>query len=67
MYIYFYRRPYEKQLPSDSGLRRDVNELKLISDDKIYDEMYAASSLTRRAGTKVLFEDYRTFKIHPIG
>ncbi len=29
-------------------LRRDVDELKLISDDKNYDEMYAASSLTRR-------------------
>ncbi len=48
-------------------LRRDVDELKLISDDKNYDEMYAASSLTRRDGTKMLFEDYRTFKIHPIG
>ncbi len=43
------------------------DELKLISDDKNYDEMYAASSLTRRDGTKMLFEDYRTFKIHPIG
>ncbi len=46
-------------------LRRDVDELKLISDDKNYDEIYAASSLTRRDGTKMLFEDYRTFKIHP--
>ncbi len=48
-------------------LRWDIDELKLISDDKNYDEMYAASSLTRRDGTKMLFEDYRTFKIHPIG
>ncbi len=48
-------------------LRWDVDELKLISDDKNDDEMYAASSLTRRDGTKMLFEDYRTFKIHPIG
>ncbi len=40
-------------------LRRDVDELKLISDDKNYDEMYAASSLTRRDGTKLLFEDYQ--------
>ncbi len=46
-------------------LRLDVDELKLISDDKNYDEIYAASSLTRRDGTKMLFEDYRTFKIHP--
>ncbi len=30
------------------------------------DEMYAASSLTRRDGTKMLIGDYRTFKIHPI-
>ncbi len=29
-------------------LRWDVNELKLISDDKNNDEMYAASSLSRR-------------------
>ncbi len=29
-------------------LRWDVDELKLISDDKNYDEIYAASSLTRR-------------------
>ncbi len=43
-------------------LRRDVDELKLISDDKNYDEIYASSSLTRRDGTKMLFEDYRTFK-----
>ncbi len=52
-----------------SVTRRDVDELKLISesDDKNYDEMYAASSLTRRDGTKMLFEDYRTFKIHPRG
>ncbi len=48
-------------------LRLDVDELKLISDDKNYDEMYAASSLTRRDGTKMLFEDYRTLKIDPIG
>ncbi len=48
-------------------LRRDVDELKLISDYKNYDEIYAASSLTRRDGTKMLFEDYQTFKIHPIG
>ncbi len=48
-------------------LRRDVDELKLISDDKNYDKIYAASSLTRRDRTKMLFEDYRTFKIHPIG
>ncbi len=46
-------------------LRPDVDKLKLISDDKNYDEMYATSSLTRRDGTKILFEDYRTFKIHP--
>ncbi len=45
----------------------NVDELKLISDDKNYDEIYAASSLTRRDGTKMLFEDYRTFKVHPIG
>ncbi len=43
-------------------LRRDIDELKLISDDKNYDEMYAVSLLTRRDGTKMLFEDYRTFK-----
>ncbi len=48
-------------------LRRDVDKLKLISDDKNDDEIYAASSLTRRDGTKMLFEDYRTFKIHPLG
>ncbi len=49
-------------------LRLDVDELKLISDDKNEnDEMYAASSLTRRDGTKMLFEDYRTLKIDPIG
>ncbi len=29
-------------------LRRDVDELKVISDDKNYYEMNAASSLTRR-------------------
>ncbi len=29
-------------------LRRNINELKLISDDKNYNEMYAASSLSRR-------------------
>ncbi len=39
---------------------------QLISDDKNYDEIYAASSLTRGDGTKLLFEDHRTFKIHPI-
>ncbi len=27
---------------------RDVDDLKLISGDKNYDEIYAASSLTRR-------------------
>ncbi len=48
-----------------SGLRRDVDELKLISDDKNYNEMYATSPLTRRDGTKMLFEDYQTYKIHP--
>ncbi len=48
-------------------LRLDVDELKLISEDKNYDEMYAVSSLTRQGGAKMLFEDYRTFKIHPIG
>ncbi len=48
-------------------LRWDVDELKLISDDKNYDGIYAASSLTRWDGTKMLFEDYRTFKIHPVG
>ncbi len=37
-------------------LRRDVDEQKLISDDKNYDEIYAASSLTRQDGTKMLFE-----------
>ncbi len=35
-------------------LRRDVGELKLISDDKNDDEMYTTSSLTRD-GTKILF------------
>ncbi len=44
-----------------SKTRWDVDELKLIFDDKNYDE------LTRRDGTKMLFEDYRTFKIHLIG
>ncbi len=29
-------------------LRLDVDELKLISDDKNYYQMYAASSLTRQ-------------------
>ncbi len=48
-------------------LRRDVDKLKLISDDKIYDEMYTAPSLTRQEGTRMLFEDNRTFKMHPIG
>ncbi len=57
-----------RQLTFFLWLRRDVDELKLISDDKNYDEMYATSSLTRRDGTKLLFEDYQiTFKIHPIG
>ncbi len=45
----------------------DVDELKLISDDKNYDEIYAAPLLTRQDGTKMLFDDYRTLKIHPIG
>ncbi len=49
-----------------SVTKRDVDELKLISDDKNYDEMYAASSLTRRDGTTMLFEDYLTFKIHKL-
>ncbi len=49
------------------SVTKTVDELKLISDDKNCDKMYAASSLTRRDGTKMLFEDYRTFKIHPIG
>ncbi len=45
-------------------LRWDVDEIKLISDDKNYDAMYAESvNKTRRDGTKMLFEDYRTFKI----
>ncbi len=48
-------------------LRRDIGELKFIYDDKNYDEIYAASSLTKQDGTKILFEDYRTLKIHPIG
>ncbi len=48
-------------------LRQDVDELKLISDDKNYDEICAVSSLTRRDRTRMLFEDYLTFKIHPIG
>ncbi len=48
-------------------LRLDVDELKLISDAKTYDKIYAASSLTRQDGTRMLFEDDRTFKIHPIG
>ncbi len=43
------------------------DELKLISDDKNYDEICAVSSLTRRDRTRMLFEDYLTFKIHPIG
>ncbi len=47
-------------------LRPDVDELQLLSDDKNYDEMYAAPSLTRQDGTKMLFEDYQTFKMHPI-
>ncbi len=51
-----------RQLTFFLWLRRDVDELKLISDDKNYDEI---SLLTRRDGTKMLFEDYRTFKIHP--
>ncbi len=46
--------------------RINRTELKLKSDDKNYDEMYAASSLTKRDGTKMLLEDYRTFKVHPI-
>ncbi len=33
-------------------LRRDVDELKLMSDDKNYDKMYAASSLTDETGLK---------------
>ncbi len=44
-----------------------VDELKSISDDKNYNEMYAVSSLTRLDRTIMLFEDYRTFKIHHIG
>ncbi len=48
-----------RQLTFFLWLRRDVDELKLISDDKNYDEMYAASSLTSRDGTKLLFEDYQ--------
>ncbi len=43
-------------------LRWDVNVLKLISDDKNYNEMYAAIRYQDET-----FEDYRTFKIHPIG
>ncbi len=35
----------------------EVEKLKLISDDKNYDEICAASCLTRRDGTKMLFED----------
>ncbi len=49
------------------SMRLDVDELKWLSDDKNYDEMFAAPSVTRRDRTKLLFEDYRTFKIHPIG
>ncbi len=41
---------------------RFVDELKFIFDDNNYDKIYATSSLTRRDGTKMLFEDYRTFK-----
>ncbi len=41
---------------------RFVDELKLIFDDNNYGKIYATSSLTRRDGTKILFEDYRTFK-----
>ncbi len=37
-------------------LRQDVVELNLISDDKNYDEIYAASSLTSWDGTKMLWE-----------
>ncbi len=36
-------------------LRRDVDELKLITNDKNDDKMYATPSLTRRDGTKILF------------
>ncbi len=38
-------------------LRRDVDKLKLISDDKNYDEIDAATSLARRDGTKMLLPD----------
>ncbi len=55
---------YISQLTFFMWLRRDVDELKLMSDDKNYDKMYAASSLTRWDGTKILSEDYQTFKIH---
>ncbi len=51
----------------DDEKYRNPNQLKIISDDKNYDEIYAASSLTRRDGTRMLFEDYQTFKTHPIG
>ncbi len=39
-----------------SLLFRDIDVLKLISDDKNYDKMYAASSFRRRYVTKMLFE-----------
>ncbi len=47
-------------------LRPDVDKLKLISDDKNYDEMCATSSLTRRDGTQILFEVYPMDKIYPM-
>ncbi len=37
--------------------KRLVDELKLISDDKNDDKMYAVSPLTSRDWTKMLFED----------
>ncbi len=46
-----------RQLTFFLWLRRDVDELKLISDDKNDDKMYAASPLTSRDWTKMLFED----------
>ncbi len=56
-----------RQKPFFCDSRQDVDELKLIYYYKNYDEIYAAFSLARQYGTKMIFEGNRTFEIHPIG
>ncbi len=48
---------------------RSCYHFKLVSHFQLWFPIWGAlvNRLTRRDWTKMLFEDYRTFKIHPIG